>query len=76
MASKREDYQYCDARCCNEAARPESGVTDLMGLTGLARLTLDRRAFLRRAALLGAAGVVMLSPEAWAARALGDDSSR
>ena len=40
------------------------------------RVTLDRRAFLRRAALLGAAGVVMLSPTAWAARALGGDSSR
>ena len=39
-------------------------------------MMLDRRAFLRRAATLGAAGVVMLSPTAWAARALGGDSSR
>ena len=39
-------------------------------------MTLDRRAFIRRAALLGAAGVVMLGPHAWAARALGGDSSR
>src|SRR5579863_7944243 len=39
-------------------------------------MMLDRRAFLRRAATLGAAGIVMLSPTAWAARALGGDSSR
>lgn len=39
-------------------------------------LTLDRRDFLRRAALLGATGVVMLGPGAWAARALAGDSSR
>ena len=51
-------------RCCDEGARHETSVT------------LDRRAFLRRAALLGAAGVVMLSPTAWAARTLGGDSSR
>ena len=50
-------------RCCDEDPRRS-------------RVTLDRRAFLRRAALFGAAGVVMLSPTAWAARALGGDSSR
>jgi uncharacterized protein (DUF1501 family) len=32
------------------------------------RLTVSRRAFLRRAAILSAAGVVLLSPHAWAAR--------
>src|SRR5271156_6756251 len=31
--------------------------------------TLSRRAFLRRAALLSASGIVLLSPHAWAARA-------
>jgi uncharacterized protein (DUF1501 family) len=36
----------------------------------------SRREFLRRAAVLGAAGVVMLSPYAWAARAAESDSSR
>jgi uncharacterized protein (DUF1501 family) len=39
-------------------------------------ITLGRRAFLHRAAILGTAGGVMLSPTAWAARALGGDSSR
>jgi len=70
MKRRREDHRFCDARCCDEDARPQSGVTDLTGVT------LDRRAFIRRAAQLGAAGVVMLSPTAWAARALGGDSSR
>src|ERR1700746_773182 len=69
MAREREDCQYCGARCCDEDAQPETGVM------GLARVTFDRRAFLRRAALLGAAGVVMLSPDAWAARALGGGQS-
>src|ERR1700732_1436400 len=50
--------------CCDEGAQRATG------------LALDRRAFIRRAAVLGAAGVVMLSPTAWAARALGGDSSR
>src|SRR5689334_3517268 len=45
-------------------------------LRPLTDATLDRRAFLRRAAALGAAGIVMLSPAAWAARAFGGDSSR
>ena len=35
---------------------------------------LSRRAFLRSAALLSAGGIVLLSPRAWAARALGTDS--
>src|SRR5215469_8931206 len=35
---------------------------------------LSRRAFLRRAALLSASGVVLLSPRAWAARALATDN--
>ena len=51
-------------RCGDDGAQRATGVT------------LDRRAFIRRAALLGAAGVVMLSPAAWAARALVGDSSR
>jgi len=34
---------------------------------------MSRRAFLRRAALLSAGGIVLLSPRAWAARALGSD---
>src|SRR5260370_16549162 len=53
-----------DDRCCDDGAQRATG------------MTLDRRAFIRRTALLGAAGVVMLSPAAWAARALGGDSSR
>jgi len=64
------DPRHKGNRCCDENARRTTvgpGVTDL---------TLARRAFLRRAALLGAAGVVILSPTAWAARALGGDSSR
>ena len=36
--------------------------------------TLSRRAFLRRAAMLSAGGIVLLSPRAWAARAMGTDS--
>jgi len=43
---------------------------------GAPATTMNRRAFLGRAAALGAAGVVILSPTAWAARALGGDSSR
>ncbi|MGD0289479.1 MAG: DUF1501 domain-containing protein [Candidatus Binataceae bacterium] len=38
--------------------------------------TIDRRQFIRRAAILAAAGVVMIGPQAWAARALAGDSSR
>jgi uncharacterized protein (DUF1501 family) len=62
-----------DDRCCDKDARAERGAA---GATGKTDLALDRRAFLRRAAILGAAGVVMLSPTAWAARALSGDSSR
>ena len=62
MQSKPEYH-----RCAADGAKCSSDVKDL---------ALDRRAFLRRAALLGAAGVVMLSPTAWAARARGGDSSR
>src|ERR1700691_6459999 len=36
---------------------------------------LSRRAFLRRAAVLSASGIVLLSPHAWAARSL-DSSSK
>ena len=38
--------------------------------------TLGRREFLRAAATLAAAGVVLIGPNAWAARALDGDSSR
>jgi hypothetical protein len=61
--SKTESKREGD-RCCGDGARCATGVA------------LDRRAFIRRTALLGAVGVVMLSPAAWAARALGGDSSR
>jgi uncharacterized protein (DUF1501 family) len=37
---------------------------------------VGRREFLRRAAVLSASGIVLLGPNAWAARALGGDSSR
>jgi uncharacterized protein (DUF1501 family) len=37
---------------------------------------IDRREFLRRAALLSASSVVLLGPNAWAVRALAGDSSR
>src|SRR6202789_4544079 len=37
---------------------------------------LSRRAFLRRAAVLSASGIVLLSPHAWAARSLDSDSKR
>jgi uncharacterized protein (DUF1501 family) len=53
-----------DDRCCEA------------GVSGAWDLTLDRRAFLRRATVLAASGVVMFSPTAWAARALSGDSSR
>src|SRR5580658_90053 len=39
-------------------------------------LGLGRREFLRRAAMLSASGILLLSPNAWAARALEGDSSR
>ncbi len=39
-------------------------------------MSIERRAFIRGAAALGAAGVMMLGPAAWAARALSGDSSR
>src|SRR5713101_3368522 len=38
--------------------------------------SLGRRAFLRRAAILSAAGIVLLSPHAWAARSLDSSSKR
>jgi uncharacterized protein (DUF1501 family) len=47
-------------QCCGNPSGPE----------------FSRRAFIGRAAALGAAGVVMLSPSAWAARALSGDASR
>ena len=37
---------------------------------------LSRRQFLRRAAILSASGIVLLSPHAWAARTLGADDSK
>ncbi len=61
------DIRHDGYRCCGEDTRQA---------TGLEEPTLDRRAFLRRAALLGAAGVVMLSPTAWAARLPRSDTSR
>ena len=36
--------------------------------------TLDRREFLKRAAMLSASGLVMLSGHAWAAKIAGDSS--
>ena len=38
--------------------------------------TISRRAFLRRAAILSASGIVLLSPHAWAARTLDTSSKR
>jgi uncharacterized protein (DUF1501 family) len=38
--------------------------------------SIARREFLRRAAILSASGVVLLGPNAWAARALAGDSSK
>jgi uncharacterized protein (DUF1501 family) len=38
--------------------------------------TISRRAFLRRAAMLSASGIVLLSPHAWAARTLDTSSKR
>jgi uncharacterized protein (DUF1501 family) len=40
------------------------------------RKRIGRREFLRRAAMLSASGIVLLGPDAWAARALGRDSSK
>ncbi len=40
------------------------------------RIQIDRREFLRRAAMLSASRIVLLGPNAWAARALAGDSSR
>ena len=37
---------------------------------------ISRRAFLRRAAILSASGIVLLSPHAWAARSLDSNSKR
>src|SRR5215469_15632562 len=37
---------------------------------------ISRRAFLRRAAILSASGIVLLSPHAWAARSLDSSSKR
>ena len=37
---------------------------------------IDRREFLRRAALISASGIILLGPNAWAARALAGDSSK
>jgi uncharacterized protein (DUF1501 family) len=38
--------------------------------------TIGRRQFIRTAAALSAAGILMVGPHAWAARALESDSSR
>src|SRR5258708_33378194 len=37
---------------------------------------ISRRAFIRRAAILSASGIVLLSPHAWAARSLDANSKR
>src|SRR5258708_2587878 len=37
---------------------------------------ISRRAFIRRAAILSASGIVLLSPHAWAARSLDTDNKR
>src|SRR5260370_7282294 len=37
---------------------------------------ISRRAFIRRAAMLSASGIVLLSPHAWAARTLDTSSKR
>jgi uncharacterized protein (DUF1501 family) len=46
------------------------------GLGGWANQAIGRRQFIRGAAMLAAAGVVMIGPQAWAARALEGDPSR
>ena len=46
------------------------------GLCTAAGAAIGRRQFIRGAAMLAAAGVVMIGPHAWAARALAGDSSR
>src|SRR5258708_38403555 len=38
--------------------------------------SISRRAFIRRAAMLSASGIVLLSPHAWAARSLDTSSKR
>jgi uncharacterized protein (DUF1501 family) len=69
MERQREDDRCCEQSC-------ERDARSATGARGVKDPALDRRAFLRRAALLGAAGVVMLSPTAWAARAIAGDASR
>jgi hypothetical protein len=49
---------------------------DSDGLDGLANQTIGRRQFIRGAAMLAATGLVMIGPQAWAARALEGDPSR
>jgi uncharacterized protein (DUF1501 family) len=49
---------------------------DCDSLGALANDAIGRRQFIRGAAMLAAAGVVMIGPQAWAARALAGDSSR
>src|SRR5208282_4950588 len=56
----KKDFQDTDA-CIACSPRPATA--------------LSRRAFLRRAAVLSASGIVLLSPHAWAARSL-DGSSK
>ena len=60
MDSMDEKLLRPESRCEQCARREES--------------TVSRRAFLRRAALLSAGGVILLSPRAWATRAMGTDS--
>ena len=55
------------AKRCGESEERAGG--------GLAR-GLGRREFIRAAAALSAAGITLIGPHAWAARALGDDPSR
>ena len=57
----------------NRVTNQNDPAADLCGLAGAA---IGRRRFIRGAATLAAAGVVMIGPHAWAARALAGDSSR
>jgi uncharacterized protein (DUF1501 family) len=49
---------------------------DCDSVGALANEAIGRRQFIRGAAMVAAAGVVMIGPQAWAARALAGDSSR
>src|SRR5712664_402069 len=57
-----KDEKDLDAACASCSPRLETPI--------------GRRAFLRRAAILSASGIVLLSPYAWAARSLDSGSKR